>query len=1117
MTETGKAVVELSANALKVLQRRYLKKGENGELLETPEEMFTRVARAVAQAERLYNPAAPVEQWERTFYELMTSLEFLPNSPTLMNAGRELGQLSACFVLPVGDSMESIFEAIKNTALIHKSGGGTGFSFSRVRPHNDVVLSTKGVSSGPLSFMSVFDAATETIKQGGTRRGANMGIMRVDHPDILDFIHAKEDDDKLNNFNISVAVTDAFMRAVEADGDYALVNPRSGETVRTLNARKVFKSMITLAWKNGDPGVVFIDRINDDNPTPQLGEIESTNPCVTGDTLVSTERGLERIVDLHEGSRLPDVLLDSRLGGERRSAQALRVVASGVKPVFRLTTHEGYEVRLTADHRVRTQRGWVPADELRQGERLHLLDRKGGFGSGGSERLGMLLGWLVGDGTVKATEAVLSFFGDEKQELAPAFAGMVEDEAATHPLTERARRVRGYDVGGRDEYRVKSTRLGRIAEEHGLVPGHKHLVPESVFTGCEAMQRGFLTALFTADGHVSGSPQKGVSVRLTSISRRLLRDVQRVLLHFGIPSRVYIERRPAMQRELPDGHGVSAPCDCNAYHELVVSRDALTTFADEVGFLSAAKQTKLRTLLAGHRRGPYTQSFTARFRSLEPDGVEQVYDLTEARTHSFAANGLVVHNCGEQPLLPYESCNLGSINLARVAEQGHIDYGRLGRIVKTAVRFLDDVIDVNRYPLPEIEQMTKGNRKIGLGVMGFADLLLRLGIPYDSDEACKVAGEVMDFVHTEARATSEELAAERGVFPNFEGSIYDRPDMPRVRNATTTTIAPTGTISIIAGCSSGIEPLFALSYVRANVLDDDRMVEVQPYFEQVARDRSFFSDELMKKLAEHGTARGVDGVPADVQTLFATAHDITPEWHIKLQSAFQRFTDNAVSKTVNFANSATVEDVEKVYRLAFSSGCKGVTIYRDGSREEQVLNVGQTKKTREREPALGGIATTRPSRPRLLTGQTERMDTGCGHLFIIMNDDEYGPREVFANMGKAGGCASSNTEALGRLISLALKKGAAPQEIVDHLKGIRCHVPYGMGPNATLSCADAIGKALERRYVTGAAAQSGHAPEPQLSLVEVAQGACPECGGSMRHEGGCAVCNDPGCGFSKCS
>jgi ribonucleoside-diphosphate reductase alpha chain len=736
-------VVELSPNALKVLQRRYLRKGETGELLETPEQLFERVARAIAQAERLYDPAAPVEEWEQTFYDLMTSTEFLPNSPTLMNAGKDLGQLSACFVLPVGDSMDSIFEAIKNTALIHKSGGGTGFSFSRVRPRNDVVSSTKGVSSGPLSFMSVFDAATETIKQGGTRRGANMGIMRVDHPDILDFICAKQDDDRLNNFNISVAVTDAFMEAVEQDTEYPLLNPRSGEVVKHLNARKVFKSMVTLAWKNGDPGIVFIDRINESNPTPDIGPIESTNPC------------------------------------------------------------------------------------------------------------------------------------------------------------------------------------------------------------------------------------------------------------------------------------------------------------------------------------------------------------------------------GEQPLLPYESCNLGSINLATVVDGDRVDYEHLRRIVHTAVRFLDDVIDVNKYPLPQIAEMTRGNRKIGLGVMGFADLLFHLGIPYDSDEALQVGEQLMGFIDDEATRASVDLARERGTFPNFAGSIYDQPEAPQVRNATRTTIAPTGTISIIGGCSSGIEPLFAVSYVRRKVLDDDEMLEVHPYFEEVAKREGFFSEALMKRIADEGTVAHIDEIPEKWRRVFVTAHDITPDWHVKLQAAFQRHTDNAVSKTVNFPHQATADDVENVYLMAYRMGCKGVTIYRDGSREEQVLNVGQKKKARD--PGAG-LAVTRPSRPRMLTGETERMDTGCGKLFVIMNDDEYGAREVFANMGKAGGCAASNTEALGRLISLALKKGATPAEVVEQLKGIRCHVPYGLGPNAVTSCADAIGKALERRYVRGSAGSG--APEPQLSLVEVAQGACPDCGGVIEHEGGCVVCR--ACGFSKC-
>ena len=414
--------------------------------------------------------------------------------------------------------------------------------------------------------------------------------------------------------------------------------------------------------------------------------------------------------------------------------------------------------------------------------------------------------------------------------------------------------------------------------------------------------------------------------------------------------------------------------------------------------------------------------------------------------------------------------------------------------------------------LPEIEEMTKRNRKIGLGVMGFADMLLLLNVPYDSEEAVHLAAEVMRFLQDEARAASVELAGTRGVFPSFEGSVYDVPGGARVRNATTTTIAPTGTISIIASCSSGVEPLFAVSYVRANVLDNDRMVEVHPYFERVARERDFYTDDLMKQIADVGSVRHLDGVPPDVQRIFATAHDITPEWHIKLQAAFQRYTDNAVSKTVNFANEATIEDVEKVYMLAYKSGCKGVTIYRDGSREEQVLNVGQTKK--KREAAMAGIATTRPSRPQLLSGETQRMETGCGKLFVIMNDDEFGPREVFANMGKAGGCASSNTEALGRLISLALKKGASAGEVVEQLKGIRCHVPYGFGPNATLSCADAIGKAIERRYVLGAGAAMVSEPQPQLSLVEMAQGACPDCGGAIEHEGGCVVCRL--CGYSKC-
>jgi ribonucleoside-diphosphate reductase alpha chain len=751
--------INLTPNAVKVLERRYLKRDEEGNLLENPKDMFLRVAKNIASAEKKYGvPEEEIIEIEKKYFDMMTDLDFLPNSPTLMNAGRELQQLAACFVLPVGDSMEKIFEALKETALIQKSGGGVGYSFSNIRPKNDVVLSTKGISSGPISFMTVFNAATDTIKQGGTRRGANMGILRVDHPDILEFIVSKENNEKLNNFNISVGVTESFMKAVENNEEYEIINPRTKAVQTKYKAREVFDKIIENAWKNGDPGIIFLDRLNKDNPTPHIGTIESTNPC------------------------------------------------------------------------------------------------------------------------------------------------------------------------------------------------------------------------------------------------------------------------------------------------------------------------------------------------------------------------------GEQPLLPYEACNLGSINLVKmIKEEGgklEVDYEKLKEVIHTSVRFLDDVIDVSRYPLDKIRDMVQSNRKIGLGVMGWADMLIRLGIPYDSEEALETAKNIMGFINEESKEASRELALARGIFPNFKGSIYDSPDGYDIRNATTTTIAPTGTLSIIAGCSSGIEPLFAVSFVK-NVMDNDKLVEVNPYFEQAAKDGGFYNEELMEKIAIKGAIKEIEEVPARYKRIFVTAHEISPIWHVRMQASFQKFVDNAVSKTVNFASDAGTKDVEEVYMLAYRLGCKGITIYRDKSRQAQVLEVPSknvsplekekvpTQMDEKKEAVL--LESIKPrKRPEITMGLTRKYNIGgCGKLYVTVNTDDYGICEVFTNTGEEG-CAALS-EALSRLISISIRAGIDLDSIISQVQGIRCITCIADNKTHVLSCPDAIGKAIEFHIKGSNKFDLDYLGGPKSVMI------CPEegCGGIMEPEGGCYICKN--CGFSKCS
>ena len=758
------AHIELTENALAVLKKRYLKKNEKGEPVEEPIDMFRRVASNIAEGELRFKEGeearALYEESKEKFLGIMLSRKFMPNSPTLMNAGRELQQLSACFVLPVEDSIDGIYDTLKHQAIIHKSGGGTGFGFSRLRPKNDLVKSTMGVSSGPVSFMAIYDASTDKIKQGGTRRGANMGILRVDHPDIEEFITCKTDNNQINNFNISVAVTDAFMEAVENDTDFDLINPRNQSVARTVRARDLFAKIVEGAHRNGEPGVVFIDKINADNPTPQF-PIESTNPC---------------------------------------------------------------------------------------------------------------------------------------------------------------------------------------SEAH---------------------------------------------------------------------------------------------------------------------------------------------------------------------------------------LPPFDSCNLGSVNLERFYREdtGDVDWGALRETVHTAVRFLDNVIEMNNYPLPEIDEMSRGNRRIGLGVMGFADLLIRLSITYDSEEGLAFAEKIMKFIDDEAWEASRTLAEERGVMPHYEGSRHQQRG-DRVRNATVTTIAPTGTISLIAGCSGGIEPLFAVAFMRRQA--DMELPDVNPEFVKLAKARGFYSEELMEKVAREGSVRDSSAfpeVPEDVRSAWVTSHDITPEWHVRMQAAFQKHTSMGISKTINLPSEATVKDVEDAYRLAYSLGCKGIAVYRDGSRDAQVLSTGKTEQKPTMTPAspeaptappvsppseeqrqFSSLAEARNGRPRTLSGVTKKIQTGHGPLYVTMNDDEFGPRECFVILGKPGGTAAAFSDALGRMISLAMTHGAAPAEVVHQLRGIQDGHPAGVGPSAVLSVPDGVARAMAEHYLVDETEMETR----ELPII----GACPDCGSGLTRQEGCVVCHS--CGYSKC-
>ncbi len=1147
--------VSLTENARQVLIRRYVRRGPEGKPIETVEEMFWRVAYHVASSEKIWN--GDVLERARQFYGLLSTKAFSPNSPTFTGAGTPLGQLAACFVLPITDDMgrdsAGIFQSLRDAALIQQTGGGNGFSFSRLRPRGALVKSSAGQATGPVGFLRVYDIAFGEIAQGGTRRGANMAVLRVDHPDIEQFITAKTDEHAITNFNVSVGIVDAFMQAVKQDGMWELRFPDvrspkyksfSGtleqaeaagipiKVYKTVRARELFDKIVQQAHHNGEPGVLFLDAANRANPVPHLYQLEATNPCVTGDTLIYTDQGLRRADELAQDETAIRVVCDGRFGASAL-LPASTVFATGRKPVYRLITQEGYELRLTENHQVMTPAGWVKAKDLLPGDRVHILNRKGGFGSQGSLEEGRVLGWLVGDGTINAVRAVLSFFGEEKHELAPLFAkavtGIVE-----RPGQSRAYPVNVIEIPGRAEARVMSDRLRTWAAGYGLADD-KHIVPVAVLAGSEEMQRGFLQALFTADGQVNDGGEKGCSVRLSASHLPLLKDVQRALLNFGIVSRIYENRRLTGSRFMPDGHGGQKECPHLAQHDLAISKTNLLRFASEIGFLTEAKQARLSSYLDQMRRGPYCEKYTARVASLVAEGNEIVYDLHQPDIHAFIANGLVVHNCGEQWLGPYENCCLGSINLAQhLGAQGSVDWEKLRCNVELATIFLDDVVEANAYvpAVPQLKEAAHRARRIGLGIMGLADLMYHAGIRYGSLEGQEFGAQVMEFVRYHAMRTSIELARQRGAFPAIHGSIYDpqnlhwqpptsiipythdwgRPALDweiiiqgirayGIRNAAQTTVAPTGTIATVAGCEGyGCEPVFALAYIR-HVNDNGKDLQLtyaSPLFEQALVEAGMDDEtrqKVIEQVMERGTCQGLEEVPVTIRHTFVVSQDIIAEEHVRLQAALQAFVDNSLSKTVNFPENASEQDVAKAYILAWELGCKGITVYVTGSRQKVVLETKATARqkqpllapqsvvsgqTSEEIPASGSMQSRlsdelsddpplniwqdpKKPRPRSLRGMTYSISTPLGKAFVTINENGgEQPFEVFINTSKAGSDTAAVSEAIGRLISYILRLASpiAPRdrlkEVWRQLSGIGGGRSLGFGPNRVRSLPDGV-------------------------------------------------------------
>lgn len=946
--------MELTQVAETVLKNRYYLKDEEGKVLEDWGKLCTRVANFVAKDNDVQ---------AQKFFKIIHELDFLPNSPCLMNAGTSIGQLSACFVLPVEDSMEGIFEAIKNGAIVHKTGGGTGYSFSDLRSKGAAVQSTSGVASGPLSFAKVFDAATETIKQGGRRRGANMGVLRVDHPNIIDFIQAKQVEGEFKNFNFSVALTDDFMRAVKNNEEYDLIDPKSG-FVRKENARKVFDLIVQNAWKNGEPGVLFIDTANRANTVPQLGKFKATNPCVVGSTrvFVADGRGSVEIRELaKEGKDVPVYCRDRAGNIQVRMMRNPRQTGSKQR-ILKVSFDSGRFVRVTENHEFILSNG-----ELSKASRL-----------------------LIGD----------------------CLSAAVRKKSKDLNQTQIMFRI------SRDESSIvrefnENTKIDKDLKIH-VEDGQQF-----VYKTCE---------------------------KCWTTSKVL-----------------YEEREKSF---------CSDKC-AKAYEEGSKAYDSIE---------------------------PFDQNFnTLKVVDIREDGYEDVYNGTVDQYHNYFIGGFLAKtesydieqyvgclNCGEQWLFENESCNLGSINLAKFIKDKEVDYQRLKDVVESAVEFLDNVIDVNVYPLKQIKEMTLKTRKIGLGIMGLHDMLIQLEVPYDSEEGRETAYSVMKFVDEVAKTKSADLGEAYGYFPAFDSSINKYVGR---RNAALTSIQPTGTVSMIADCSSGCEPYFSIVSVK-NVLDGKKLLMINKHFEKVAKEEGFYTNELMKEIYKKGSVVGLDEIPEKWQRIFKAAQDISYEDHIRMQAVLQRAVDSSISKTINMRNSATLEDVERSYMLAYELGCKGITVYRDGSRSEQVLTVGTSG-------PVSQAVFQKLELPNVLDAKRYKLKDADGNsiYLIICFDEDENPMEVFAKFPYDNRLDMKDRSTMWtvvcRLVSLALRCKVPMKEIIKQLEkssGNMFDLPAQLSK-------------LLKSFMS----------ETHFGYTTK----CPDCGGVVEFKEGCESCSS--CGYSKCS